>query len=447
MSQPDDADVIVVGGGPAGASAAFFLARAGCDVLLLDRAAFPRDKPCSEYLSPQASRILGEMDALAELEAGDADRLSGMRVTAPDGRTFAAAFREVNGFVPWSAHGLAVRRTRLDAVVLDRARLAGARVRERVRVRDLERDVAGRVTGVGVEDASGTRVLRARLVIGADGLRSVVARRAALGRHGRWPRRIALVAHFAGVRHDAPVGDMHVLPSGYAGFAPVGGGLTNVALVIPERRASEARGGAARFMAAELARYPRCAARLAGAELAGPVRAVGPFNWRARRAWIPGLALVGDAADFFDPFTGEGIYAAMRGAELLCGYAFEAVRASTRRSADIALDAYDRCRKREFAGKWAVERLVAAAVASPDLMNRVAAALAARPRLADTLLGVTGDFVPAGEVLRPGYVLALARAALLPGGAAGGGVPSSPGGAWRGGPGSPLHRPPDRASR
>jgi len=124
------------------------------------------------------------------------------------------------------------------------------------------------------------------------------------------------------------------------------------------------------------------------------------------------VALVGDAADFFDPFTGEGMYAAMRGAELLTPYAWEAARATRSRDADVALAAYDRCRKREFAGKWAVERAIATAVASPALINRAARALSHRSDLAHTLVGVTGDFVPASEVLRPGYILRLLAASL-----------------------------------
>jgi flavin-dependent dehydrogenase len=122
--------------------------------------------------------------------------------------------------------------------------------------------------------------------------------------------------------------------------------------------------------------------------------------------------LVGDAADFFDPFTGEGMYAAMRGAELLSTYAFEAVRAKNDASADVALAAYDRCRRHEFRGKWALERAIATAIASPLLINLAAKALARRADLADLLVGVTGDFVPARAVLKPTFVLQLIAAAL-----------------------------------
>jgi flavin-dependent dehydrogenase len=213
---------------------------------------------------------------------------------------------------------------------------------------------------------------------------------------------------------DVSVGDMHVFAGGYAGFAPVGGGLTNVALVIPTRRSAEIGNDRDAFMQRELMRHDRIARRLGVAQPETPVRAVGPFCWRARTAWTHGAVLVGDAADFFDPFTGEGIYAAMRGAELLTGYAWEAARTAQPHTADVALAAYDRCRRREFAGKWAVERAIAAAVASPALINRAARALAESPQLADTLVGVTGDFVPASEVLRPGYILSLLAAALRP---------------------------------
>jgi flavin-dependent dehydrogenase len=208
---------------------------------------------------------------------------------------------------------------------------------------------------------------------------------------------------------------MHVLRDGYAGFAPVGADLTNVALVVPERRAGEMRGDASRFMATELNRHAALAARVSLAERAGPVRVIGPFNWSVRRAWAPGLALVGDAAGFFDPFTGEGMYEALRGAELLASYAFAAIRAASPRGADIALEAYDRCRRREFRGKWAVERIIAGAVESPGLTGLAVRAFAHRPELGHTLVGVTGDFVPASEVLRMRYILRLTAAALAPG--------------------------------
>jgi hypothetical protein len=104
------------------------------------------------------------------------------------------------------------------------------------------------------------------------------------------------------------------------------------------------------------------------------------------------------------------MYAALRGGELLCPYAFDAVRGVPAR-ARTALEAYDRCRRREFGGKWAVERIVAAVVAAPSLMNAAARALASAPDLAATLVGVTGDFVPAGAVLSPRYIFRLLMAA------------------------------------
>ena len=104
----------------------------------------------------------------------------------------------------------------------------------------------------------------------------------------------------------------------------------------------------------------------------------------------------------------------MRGAELLTTYAWESVRAKDSRSADVALAAYDRCRRNEFGGKWAVERAIGAAVASPTLMNQAARVLASRPEMADLLVGVTGDFVPASEVLRPQYIFGLVAAAVSP---------------------------------
>src|SRR5512141_2791661 len=106
-----DARVIIVGGGPAGSSTAYFLARAGIDVLVLDRARFPRDKTCSEYMSPQASRILQAMDALDKIESAGAAHLSGMRVHALNGSTIHGEFASDHGYHAHRDRGLALRRT------------------------------------------------------------------------------------------------------------------------------------------------------------------------------------------------------------------------------------------------------------------------------------------------------------------------------------------------
>jgi flavin-dependent dehydrogenase len=402
MSVPSSTQVLVVGGGPAGSATATFLARAGLDVTLLDRARFPRAKPCAEYLSPEASRVLDVLGALPAVEAAGAAQLTGMRVQAPNGHVIDGAFAAAHGFRGFRDRGLALRREVLDALLLDGARAAGVQVHEGVTLESLE--AAARGHTVTVREAGRTRSLQAALVIGADGLRSRVARQLGLAHRAPWPRRLALVAHWRGVTGIGSRGEMHVHADGYLGLADVGGGLTNVALVVPASRARAAAGDADGYVRAWLARHPHLDARFAGAERVSPVRATGPFGSRARRAYAPDAALVGDAADFFDPFTGEGIYAALRGGEMLAPFAVEAARAPSREGAHRALRGYEAARRDAFGGKWRVEKLIGLAVAFPSLMNHAARVLSRRTDLADLLIGVTGDFVPAREVLRPGVL-------------------------------------------
>jgi menaquinone-9 beta-reductase len=408
-------DVLVVGGGPAGTSTACALARSGARVTLLDRARFPRPKPCAEYLSPQASRVLAAMGALDAVEASGAAQLAGMIVRAPNGARIRGRFLADHGFRAYRDRGLALPRTRLDAILLDSARAAGVEVHEGMRVVDLIRDAAGRTAGVKALDAHGdSRTWSARVVVGADGLHSVVARRLGLARRWPWPRRIALVAHFRDVGGMSEFGEMHVAPDGYVGLADVGGGLVNVAAVFPQRAARAIAADPAAFFDSWLARQPELGARFAAARRVEPVRAVGPFASHARRAWAPGALLVGDAADFFDPFTGEGIYCALRGGELAALHARAALDAPSPRAADRALAAYDRARRREFRGKWTVERVIGAVVAHAPLMNRAARCCEAFPDMGDLLVGVAGDFVPPRLVMRPGFLFTLFARPLPP---------------------------------
>ncbi|MDQ3699031.1 MAG: FAD-dependent oxidoreductase [Gemmatimonadota bacterium] len=408
-------DVIIVGGGPAGAATAWALARAGTEVIVLDRARFPRDKPCSEYLSPEASRVLHDMDALDEIERSGAASLAGMRVRTPGGHVIRGDFAASHGFRGFRDRGLALRRTVLDAIILDRARVAGARVEEGVRVTDVLRDRRGAARGVvTLDDVGRTAERSARIVVGADGLRSVVARRLGLARAARFPRRLALVTHYRGVADVGEHGEIHVERDGYCGIAAVGGGVANVAVVVPASHARDVAAGRERFLERWIARRPHLVARFRHADRVTPVHVTGPFAARARRAWAPRAALVGDAADFFDPFTGEGIYAALRGAELLAPAVVSSLAAPTERAADETLAAYDATRRAEFGGKWIVERVIGWAVACAPLMNHAGRVLSRERDLADLLVGVVGDFVPAREVLRPAYVARLLGIPLFP---------------------------------
>jgi geranylgeranyl reductase family protein len=408
-------DACVVGAGPAGSVTALLLARQGARVLLLDRARFPRDKPCSEYLTPETTRVLERLGdgILAAVEARAHARLTGMKLVIPDGTEAVGRFRAGPGYAPPRPYAFALPRTSFDQVLVEAAVRAGAELREDTAVDDLVWE-SGAVGGVRTRESgalkygTGRRPLRARMVIGADGLRSVVARRLGYRRSGP-PRRIAYSAHAAGVAGITDVGEMHIGTDGYVGLGPIGDGETTVALVVPATRASPELTHPDGFVRA-LDSFSGIRGRFRADRLTRAILATGPFAQWSRASTADGALLVGDAADFFDPFTGQGIYSALIGAELAARVVGAALRGEHATPGPIpasALEAYRRGRRRAFSGKWVLERLIGLGVGWPRLATRVVHRLARRPDLADLLVGATGNFIPAGRVLHPMTLAAL----------------------------------------
>jgi menaquinone-9 beta-reductase len=378
-------DVIVVGGGPAGSATAARLAAAGLDVLLVDRADFPRRKPCGECVNPagvDALRRLGALDAV--LAAGPAP-LVGWQIGGSNG---------FGGRFPAARQGFAMPRTVLDAILLDHARARGAEVRTGVQVRDLIRD-DDRVAGVHALGPGGEPVdVRARLVVGADGLRSVVLRRLGLLKRGPKLRKLALTAHVRGVSTARGTGELRVRGCECLGLACVGDGTANVTVVVPGLHADGVAGAADAYFDDALRRFG------IEAERVDEVLATGPFDWPVRRAVADGALLVGDAAGYYDPFTGQGIFRALKGAEIAAETVVSALRTSNATAA--ALLPYERARRRMFGPGERVQRVVEAVVSRPRLFSAVAGRFRRRPELADAVIRVTGDVSPVRSLLSPG---------------------------------------------
>lgn len=402
----EEREVVVVGAGPAGAACAILLRRAGHDVLLVDRATFPRDKPCGEYSSPKTLDILRRLGVAEDILALPPHRLRGMRVYAPNGASYTVDYHAATG----AHYALAIPRLRLDDVIVAGAKRQGVEVREEARLTAVGPwDGAGRTLTVRTQ--RGERRVRARLVIGADGHHSAVARRAGLvaarWQH-RWPRRVGIVAHYEHVTALDDYGAMVVGPRGfhgYSGVAPLGGGLANVAFVVDITVMQRRRTNLEAFFAQSIAALPPVREALAGARRVGKITGVGPLAQGARRAVADGVLLVGDAAVSFDPFTGEGVYKALRGAEL----AFEtADRALAAGRADAAtLRPYLTARREAFAEKTVVNYLVQLFVHHPPLMNYLTPRLGARPMLARPLVLALGDLGSTREqrrLLSPAYL-------------------------------------------
>jgi 2-polyprenyl-6-methoxyphenol hydroxylase-like FAD-dependent oxidoreductase len=375
-------DVIVVGGGPAGSATAILLAERGWSVLLLEKAAFPRPKICGEYLSPEAARVLDRLGALKDVDAAGARPLRGMRIVAPDGTRLEGRYPTAGPWRGYRDHALAVPREILDRILLERARGLTADARERHRVTGLRMDGGG-VAGVQAEDAAGRPFeVRARLVVGADGRASVVARALRLVRPHRL-QRMALVQDVEGLGVLDDMGEIYVDPPDYSIINPVAAGVANLSLVVPLAHVQPYRGRLDAFFAARLKQLRHLAPRLAG------LRAQGrswpwdrwPIAWRSR-AWA--------GWPWSETPRASTIPSPGKASTPRCG-APSSSRGGPRRPpggecSRAALADYARARRAAFGGKARLTRALQALIARRFLADLAAHALARRPARLDQML-------------------------------------------------------------
>ena len=301
MTPSTDADVAVIGAGPAGAATALFAARRGHRVLIFDREGFPRDKPCGEGLMPSGMPLLRELERDAADLAVGAPPLHGLQFGLPHQPPAAVAFPAHHG----EQAGLGIRRLDFDArLVAALDRQPRIRFHPTTEVREVRR--APNTTPTVVTAAGETRV---RQVVVADGLRSAIRHRLGWTVGPRAPYRYGIVGHW---QLDVPI-DPWVRITVDDGLevydGPVAGNQRMVALLCYQARMGEFGGRlAARYREVALAMRPA----LRDAGQVGPVSAVGPFWYRASTVAEDGVFLVGDAAGFSDPITGEGIAAGLR---------------------------------------------------------------------------------------------------------------------------------------
>lgn len=398
-------DVVIVGGGPAGATAAALLAKGGADVVLLDRARFPRDKPCSEYVNPEAAAVLGRSGALGAVDAAGPCFLRGMQINSPSGcRTLVDLCTRSDD--PHRDGAREIERIRLDAILLDHACRCGADIRTGTRVDDLVCE-DGVVRGVVASERGQGVEYRGRLVLGCDGPNSVVARRLGVSRPVPLLRRMAIVLHYRDVRDLRDYGEFHLSRRYYVGMGPLGDGRANVTVVAPADDVPRWRGNPMPYVEEALRGLPGLWPRLTEARPEGPPRIFGPLARSVTTTALPGVMLVGDASGFLDPFTGEGIFTALRGAELAADAMLSALAASANFAPLAAPARYQLARLLEFRHKRTVSWLVQLFVQHPPLIDRATDRMRKHPDLARTLADVVSDRVPARAALSPRFLARL----------------------------------------
>jgi flavin-dependent dehydrogenase len=403
VTRDEAVEIAIVGGGVAGAVLAARLARGGREVVVLERSPAWTWRAGGVFSAPPAVAALRRAGLDEATLATVARPIPAMRVETRAGTAFRLTYGADTGGQP----AVGFDRARLDPALTELATGAGAELRRGWNVTGVD-FTAGAVEAI---EPAGRQVrVRARVIVGADGSRSVVARAARVDRPARLRPRLGLTYHLPDPEADRTRdARMLVLRDGYVGIAPVPGGRVNVGIVLgPSWRPALVADGApatARGIVAAIATTADDPGGWRDGEPTDHLAGAWPLGHRVTRRAGPGWLLVGDAAGFLDPFTGEGIHRALVSAEL----AAAAIEVRLRRPAAglDAFGAFDRAMGRRFRAKDLVSWLVQAFLGHPAALEYAARRVASRDDVRATMSLVMGDLVPATCALDPRYLARL----------------------------------------